>query len=429
MSLRDQIKAILLRSKTKERLNEGRQKLLEAARERTTKPRDLSAVLSGEMHPAESEDIYSACLFERKAYLPGLEQILSELPQPPLVLLNDLADGFNRYLIVPDADFAAAYSLFAAKLLSQIEKTESDPFPVATGFVPYDEGVDHIFETLDHLRFDATICDSGSFRVVGAGIVPGAISEHKPSLHSPVFYVQVEADGTQAAVDELAKLVQGVLPSLIRSRKLLDDKRGWVQQLVSDVALPFAGTDGFPFSTEFYATCLNLSLIQATRKDSMNRRLYNAIHLLAQSDQQTHTAIALSLSCAAMEALVCRKDEDSISAMLSANTAVLLEPDPQHRQAAAKYMKRLYKKRSDALHGTKLDSEDEDRWKARAIAASLLNAVLQRRAFMTRLGEDDESPDKFFNDLERMRFRAQQDMTTTGVPHVVSFWREAEARD
>lgn len=98
--------------------------------------------------------------------------------------------------------------------------------------------------------------------------------------------------------------------------------------------------------------------------------------------------------------------------MFAENTAVLLEPDPNYRAAAVDFVKDLYDARSKVLHGEILEHETVMRRNARAIAAAVLQAILERRAFQRRVGGESETPDDLLKELRREKFKPQQ---VTGV--------------
>ena len=97
----------------------------------------------------------------------------------------------------------------------------------------------------------------------------------------------------------------------------------------------------------------------ATKKDSMQRRVKNAVRLLVEAKRQSDNAIGLALSVSAIEAMLCRRSEN-VAAMFAENMAVLLEPDPGYRAAAERWCKELYDKRSGVLHGTNIECSVED---------------------------------------------------------------------
>jgi hypothetical protein len=136
----------------------------------------------------------------------------------------------------------------------------------------------------------------------------------------------------------------------------------------------------------------------AGKKDSVERRLRNAIHLGVQSDRQRHNAIGLALSVAVVEALLCIKGEN-IATMFAENTASLLEPDPHFRSDAAAFLKHIYDARSKVLHGDTLEHDRELRTHARTIAGAVIQAVIERRDFLRRMDGKSETPDDLIKEL------------------------------
>ena len=153
-------------------------------------------------------------------------------------------------------------------------------------------------------------------------------------------------------------------------------------------------------STRMVAPLLDAYFASPIKNDSIDRRIHNALHLLIQSDQQRHTAIGIALSVAAIEALVCGSS-DNIANTFAENSAVILEPDPNYRAAAVDFAKDLYNVRSRVLHGDVLEHEATVRRNSRILAAAILQAILERRDFQRRVGEDSETPDKLLKELRR----------------------------
>lgn len=149
---------------------------------------------------------------------------------------------------------------------------------------------------------------------------------------------------------------------------------------------------------------LNAYFIEPTRKDTFEKRIHNAVHLLIESDLQMNNAIAISLSIAAIEALIGEKGE-SINEKLSTHVATLLEPDLEFRAKAKKFVKKLYNQRSRVLHGSELKSEDLCKKQARHLAAGVLSSILLRRDLKKRFGEKAETPQDLLVDLSNSQYK------------------------
>ena len=145
----------------------------------------------------------------------------------------------------------------------------------------------------------------------------------------------------------------------------------------------------------------------STKKDSMARRLKNAIRLVIESHNQSENAVGLALSVAAIEALLCVKGEN-LAQMFGENLAALLEPDPEYRLHAERWSKRLYSLRSNVLHGTEMGCSAEDIREARVAAGVVLRALLERRAAVRRVGGEDEKPAPFLEELRSGKYISGQ---------------------
>jgi len=146
------------------------------------------------------------------------------------------------------------------------------------------------------------------------------------------------------------------------------------------------------------------------KKDSMGKRIRNAVHLLVESDRQANDSVGLAISITAVEALLAEGRTGEISQRLSESVGILLEPDLSKRNEARKFVKHLYNLRSDALHGTTIEGEQNTRGYARHLAAGVLAAVITRQEFMRRAGYDPETPSKLLEDLRDSRYASGQPM-------------------
>jgi hypothetical protein len=157
------------------------------------------------------------------------------------------------------------------------------------------------------------------------------------------------------------------------------------------------------------------------KKDSIDRRISNAVHLLIESDNQPNNAVGLALSIAAIEALIGEKGPE-VTVKLADNVAALLEPDTSQRYNATEFVKNLYDTRSRALHGELVETESKARIDARHLAAAVLSGVISRRDFLRRSGYEPETPQDLLKDLRESRFTTGQPM---GVPefNVRELWR------
>jgi len=158
------------------------------------------------------------------------------------------------------------------------------------------------------------------------------------------------------------------------------------------------------------------------KKDSLARRIKNALRLIIESHNQSHNSIGLALSVTAIEALVCRKSEN-LSQMFAENMAALLEPDPKYRLDAEGWSKRLYGLRSGVLHGSELDCSPEHVRHAQVAAGMVLRALLERRAAIRRVGGNDENPEEFLKELRSGKYVPGQLTHVSELP-LKRLWRK-----
>jgi hypothetical protein len=216
-----------------------------------------------------------------------------------------------------------------------------------------------------------------------------------------------------ASLQKLHGQISRALPSIIQSFVLLFPFKE--EPFTNFNAIPFIDKNFFDKNEALIRNCLDLFFTEPTKKDSIERRIRNAIHLLAESDNQPVDAIGLSLSMTAVEALLAQKGEDGLSEKLKRRISTLLEPELPKRSNAEEFVKTIYGLRSDALHGTKIDAESQARKNTRHLAAAALIAVLNRCDFLKRSGFEPETPDALLKELYDKTRESGQPM---GVPEL-----------
>jgi len=163
------------------------------------------------------------------------------------------------------------------------------------------------------------------------------------------------------------------------------------------------------------------------KQDSLDKRIYNAVHLLIISDEQTNHAVGLALSVAGIEALLCESDTN-IAGQLACNVATLLEPETDNRDDAEQYVKKIYHARSRLLHGDKIESERAKRIEARHLAAAVLDAVILKYTFNFRLPNDDKpvpyKPKDLRYDLKKRKYKGGSPDGVVDYRNIRKYWRK-----
>lgn len=226
----------------------------------------------------------------------------------------------------------------------------------------------------------------------------------------PLVFASFHGTASQFAIRQIESEMKKLLPSVLRSLSLL-----FMENKTSSYSLV---TRHFPMISDilmfqnehlwFIRECLEGYYSELAKKDSMDRRIRNAIHLLVESDIQQNDSIGLGLCMSSIEALLGTKCE-GLSEFLGNNIAVLLEPDLEKRSGCISFFKSLYDIRSRSLHGERIESDFVQRCQARHVAAAVLHAVVFRKSFMKKMAQDSEAPQDFLKDLKERKF-------TTGVP-------------
>jgi hypothetical protein len=224
---------------------------------------------------------------------------------------------------------------------------------------------------------------------------------------------------TEDSLCSVEKEVTNVLMSQATSVSLLEDSAA----LSTSARLPYI--KNMDRILKCMASYLDSYYQVSQKKDSMDKRIRNAIYLLTESDKQTNDSIGLSLSVAAIEALL-GQGKDNIAEGISQRIAALLEPDLDLRHDAKTFFKDLYDCRSRTLHGDVIDAEQEIRRRARHLAAAVLDAAVSRRDLVIRGDYPTQMPQDFLEELGRLQYQS-------GLPagvneyNVREYWRKGRS--
>jgi hypothetical protein len=247
--------------------------------------------------------------------------------------------------------------------------------------------------------------------------------------HIALQFLNMRVHGTMSeqARSDLTGDLARILPSIIRSVAAVQE----TPTAASEAAFVIACKHRLPVITEalvgknlrFLRRCLDAYFSRPSKKDSLDRRIQNAVSLLAEADTQTNDAIGLALSVAAIEALLGERGE-SLTEKLSGDLAVLLEPNLETRTKAKEFFKDMYDRRSAALHGRELDNMREHRHSGRRVAAAVLYSVISRQDFLQRGGFEPDTPQELLRDLRNCHWSAGQPMGIPELP-IARLWRES----
>jgi len=208
--------------------------------------------------------------------------------------------------------------------------------------------------------------------------------------------LEVSAHGVSESV--FTQGVSGIASTVRAMRRLLDDT---FEEVATGDANSSTGTDVWTRQRqEDDATtrrCMELWLRQSSKKHQLHRRLRVAIGLITQASLADHTAVRICLWCAAIEALVCKKGGDTVSAAFTSNTTTLLEPRATMRIPAMDEVKKLYAARCDLIHGSNVDENPESSWMAARLAAGVFRATMQWMRFHDTIEQQATADDAFFD--------------------------------
>ena len=138
------------------------------------------------------------------------------------------------------------------------------------------------------------------------------------------------------------------------------------------------------------------------------------MRLLGEVDRQINDGIATALSMTAIEALLESKGPEGTRRMADA-IGSLLEPDPSQRFNAVDYVMKLYRVRSEIIHGELKEIDKEKKIQARILASSILYSLRFRLDMQNRMGDKPDTIDDLMKELDKRKFDTG---SPGGVPDV-----------
>ncbi|MCI0674390.1 MAG: hypothetical protein L0Y42_01285 [Phycisphaerales bacterium] len=233
-----------------------------------------------------------------------------------------------------------------------------------------------------------------------------------PEQSSGQLLVALRGMCSRKAMANFLGELRPLVASHFRSVSLLETARSWDS---ISAERPCMTASSFMHHLEFTTAGIELAIMSASRGDTFDRRIANAVRLLAEADAQRNDAIRISLAVAAIDALLGRKGQEG-AYKLADYVAAFLEPDVESRRKAADYVLDLYDKRSRVLHGEQLEGTYELGADSRILAACLLYAVWAYQDGLSRVFETSEKPDAMFEKLRADFVKPGQPIKLSDLP-------------
>jgi hypothetical protein len=345
---------------------------------------------------------------------------------PEIITAEDLCEAFMRHLRVTPSAFDVAYEQFLGDLdVNYLCPRASAPFAVACDptyearqLAACIRSSEDSLPDLPHVHAadkqgspgDFVLWENNGVHICMLGLAPGPVQDAELCrgelpCTTRVLTAQVCGIMSMRACHSLMKELSDLMPSLIRSSR--DYCEGTCLPGLTMQRLPTVGNLDLEgtVTARFMKLWLDSYFAPKSKpkRNALDWRVRNALHLLVESDSQSDDAVGLSLCVCALEALLAQKGVE-ISGALADNIATFLEPELCYRAAAVGFVKRLYNVRSEVLHGECVESERETRVNARRLAAAVLRAVVKRREVMKEASLGTETLDDLLDDLRKSKY-------------------------
>ncbi len=330
-----------------------------------------------EIHPAMSKafDVAVECDGFDMATIGLLQtRVIDHLEPPHIITITDLDDEFWRHMRVPVEEFDSAFQVFLWNIETRYLR-ERSPRAFAIGELVQKT------EKQENLSDDEIVLwpDSNAEPQIWSknGIVLEPIGKSLAELDieqqvrsevrnsSQLIYVKLEGRMSESASVLLRSEMVQILRSIIRTVAMMTSESGSGRPRT---LLPQLTSDALQVHRYFISKCLDSYFSTPPNKAKCERRIQNAIQLLAEVDIQFRDGIALALTVTAIEALLGKGS--AIAKTISENVAILLEPELEARRKAENFVKRLYDTRSRVLHGDEVSGTPSARTNARLPSTS-----------------------------------------------------------
>ena len=363
-------------------------------------------------------------------------EVLGKINRPHIITAEELTEGLFSLLPRNDADWLDedalenVYPAFLNRVRSLLSYRKSRPFAIAG--LPWNSRREDEFDSAtvpiwSGHGVSVTTCG------VGLADIDPQYDDREASGLSMYLYALVDGQISPDALEILADQFRSVLKSLLRSSAAAAAESTKELEHVNIVSpfdatdLPIADSNALQRSVQFIRTSLNSYFARPKSKESLDRRIRNAVTLLADADGQDNDALGIALAVMAIEALLSQRRK-GISAALCDYVPTLLEPNIEQRNRASDFMKRAYDDRSRVLHGEKLDAGEQRRKEIRLLAGGVLYGVINRVDFLRRSGSDPQTPDDLKNERREGKWSSGQLTGVPELPRVWSLWREADQK-
>lgn len=333
------------------------------------------------------------------------QNVISKLPRPAPVTAYELYRAFADHMCVDQDAFDAGYQQFLGCIERRIIGfRQSIAFAIATTSWGSDDA-----NSLDLkpflFDFDANqdlTNELNSERCLWAyhGILLRIADIRQENSSTATLLADICGYHSQSVNDELSVQFPFYVRSILRSLAAISRSYCFVEKSLPKIDLKhIISEDGYAY---FIRECLDAVMNKSRKSTPLDRRIGNAVELLAIADQQSDMSIALSLSVVAIEALLGSGSE--ISEKLAMLIAKLLEPELKYRAAARRYVKSVYSLRSRILHGdTEHDASKIGIEDVRCLGASALFAFVEYVSCIRKMGDSDCKRDEVLSRLDDER--------------------------
>jgi hypothetical protein len=309
--------------------------------------------------------------------------VIDRLPQPPPITVEDLASlavgllaGLDLREFSKNESVTRAYERFVISAVLEIEQQrqfiDSESYSLGENWdIPEDDS-----ELADEIMEDCIGAERNMFALLPY------VDYEKTLWSTPSgFSFVCRLGGAYVHGTEILGEFQGFCSE--RALYNLNSQLGGLVESIAKSANLCGGS--FPkqsFLTHgdgqrIFGACLSACCqIPDIGKASILDRLRNAVLLLSHADSMVAGPISLSLSFAAIEALICEKDEVAVNKQIKRHVSTLCVQDIHERKKREKVLGNLYNVRCEVMHGNSVNASDKASEIVRQIAAGVVRGIV-----------------------------------------------------
>jgi len=250
------------------------------------------------------EEALGTCNYPEGAVRIMWGEVLEKCDRPHIITAEELTDALfsllPREIMSAEEVIGEAYPAFLNRVRSLLTHRGSRSFAITELSFMAAEDLAVAAECRDEIWSGKGV--SVSVSGTGCSDIDPEIGAHDIFFRRDLLYARIWGRISPGALETLADELKGVIRSLIRSVAAAAGRDTDLRTLpVFPTILPYAGVEPVTDEAGFLRMCLDSYFAKpSSKKDSLERRIRNAIALLVEADTQATDAVGIALAVTAV---------------------------------------------------------------------------------------------------------------------------------